>query len=117
MPTLHSPSAAPTAPYLNAKLNPLHPGLRNLGLKLGNRLALFQPTTTAWTLRRQRYFYYFVDSLRDWPTTAPPVPRTAFASRSLGMDFGFLSREGSRLAFTRSQSFFQHLSQPFDLGF
>ena len=91
--------------------------LRNLGLKLRNRRALLQPTSTARTLRRQRYFHYFVDSLRDWPTTATPVLRAAFASRFLRMGFGFLSREGSRLALTRSQSFFQHPSQPLDLAF
>jgi hypothetical protein len=50
MPALHPPSAAPAAPHLNAKLDPLHRWLRNLGLKLGNRLALLEPTSTSRTL-------------------------------------------------------------------
>ena len=83
-----------------------HPGLRNLGLKLGNRLALLQPTSTARTLRRQRYFHYFVDSLRDWPTTATPVLRAAFASWFLRMGLGSCREKGAawRLLVRRASS-------------
>jgi len=33
------------------------------------------------------------------------------------LGFGVAAREGGRLSFTGSQSFFQHPSQPFILGF
>jgi hypothetical protein len=117
MPALHPPSAAPTAPHPNAKLDPLDRWFRNLGLKLGNRLALLQPTSTSRTLGGQGYFHHFVDSLGDRPTTAAPILLAAFASRFLGLGFGFVSREGGRLSLTGSQSFFQQPSQPFVLRF
>ena len=116
MPALHPPSAAPAAPNVNTKFNPVNPWLRNLRLKLGNRRALLEPTTTARTLGRQRYFQHFVDSLRDRPTTATSILLAVLASRLLGMGFGFLPREGSRLSLTSSQSFFQQPSRPFVLG-
>jgi hypothetical protein len=114
---LHPSSAAPTASHVNAKLDPLHPRLRNLRLKLGNHLPLLEPTSTSRTLGGQRYFYHFVDPLRDRPTTATPILLAAFASRFLGLVFGFVSREGGRLSLTGSKSFFQQPSQPFVLGF
>ena len=116
MPALHPPSAAPAAPHVNAKLDPLDPWLRNLRLKLGNHLPLLEPTSTSRTLGGQRYFYHFVDSLRDRPTTATPILLAAFASRFLGLGFGFVSREGGRLSLTGSKSFFQQPPQPFVLG-
>ena len=117
MPALHPPPAAPAAPHLNAKLNPLHLWRRNLRLKLGNRLLLLHTTSTSRTPGRQRYFHYFVDLFRDRPTTASTILLAAFPSRFLGLGFGVASREGGRLSFTGSQRFFQHPSQPFILGF
>jgi len=117
MPPLHSPLAPPAAPHRNAKLDPLHRRLRNLGLKLGNRLALLQPSSTSRALSGQQYFYHFVDSLGDRPMTAATILRAAFAPRFLGLGFGFVSREGGRLSLTGSQSFFQPSPQPFVLSF
>jgi hypothetical protein len=116
MPALHPPSAAPAAPHVNAKLDPLDPWLRNLRLKLGNRLALLEPTSTSRTLGGQRYFHHFIDSLWDRPTTATPILLAAFASWFLGLGFGFVPREGGCLSLTGSQSFFQQPPQPFVLG-
>ena len=111
---LHPSPAAPAAPHPNAKLNPLHLWRRNLRLKLGNRLLFLHTTSTSRTPGGQRYFHYFVDLLRDWPTTASTILLAAFPSRFLGLGFGVASRERSRLALIGSQSFFQHPSQPFD---
>ena len=116
MPAVHPPLATPTAPHMNAKLNPLHPRFRNLRLKLGNRLALLEPTSTSRTLGGQRYFHHFIDSLWDRPTTATPILLAAFASWFLGLGFGFVPREGGCLSLTGSQSFFQQPPQPFVLG-
>jgi hypothetical protein len=116
MPALHPPSAAPAAPHVNAKLDPLDPWLRNLRLKLGNRLALLEPTSTSRTLGGQRYFHHFIDSLWNRPTTATPILLAAFASWFLGLGFGFVPREGGCLSLTGSQSFFQQPPQPFVLG-
>ena len=101
---------------MNAKLDPLDPWLRNLRLKLGNRLALLEPTSTSRTLGGQRYFHHFIDSLWDRPTTATPILLAAFASWFLGLGFGFVPREGGCLSLTGSQSFFQQPPQPFVLG-
>jgi hypothetical protein len=117
MPALHSSPAAPAAPHVNAKLNPLHPRLRNLCLKLRNRPALLQTASTSRTLGEQRHFYYFVDLLRDRPTTATPILLAASASRFPGLGFGVVPRKGGSLSLTGSQSFFQQPSQPFVLGF
>jgi DNA-binding NarL/FixJ family response regulator len=115
MPALHPSTATPAVPHVNAKLDSLHSWLRNLRLKLGNRLALLNPTSTSRTLSRQHHLHHFVDSLRDWPTTVTSIFPTAFASRFLGLGFGVVSREGGRLSLTGSQSVFQQPSQPFVL--
>src|SRR6266446_1518651 len=98
MSPLHSPLATPAAPHGNAKLNALHPRLRNLGLELRNGLALFQPASASWTAGRQRYFDNFINGVGKGPTIAATILLSCFASWSLGLALGFLPREGSRLS-------------------
>src|SRR6266480_3860060 len=98
MPALYPPSATSTAPHRNAKLNTLHPWFRNLGLELRNGLALFQPPAASRTAGRQRYFHNFINGVGEGPTIAAPILLSCFASGFLGMGFGFLPREGSRLS-------------------
>ena len=97
-PPLHSPSATPTAPYRNAKLNALNPGFRNLGLELRNGRALFQPASASRTAGRQRYVDNFINRVRKGPAIAAPILLSRFASGFLGLGFGFLPLEGSRLS-------------------
>src|SRR5258707_10257192 len=101
MSPLHSPSATPAAPHRNAKLNALHPRLRNLGLELRNGLALFQPASASRTAGRQRYFDNFINRGGKGPGITAPILLSHFASGSLGVGFGFLPREGSRLSLRR----------------
>src|SRR5258708_11133598 len=93
MSPLHSPSATPAAPHRNAKLNALHPRLRNLGLELRNGLALFQPASASRTAGRQRYFDNFINRGGNGPATAAPTLLSPFSSRSLGLGLGVLPRE------------------------
>jgi hypothetical protein len=102
MPALHPPSATPTAPDRNAKLNALYSWWRNLGLELGDGLALFQSTSAPRTAGRQRYFHNFIDFLREGPTTSAPILLSCFASGLMRIGFGFLSRKGRRLSFPGS---------------
>ncbi len=113
MSPLHSPSATPTAPDRNAKLNELDPRFRNLGLELRNGLALFQPTSASRTAGRQRYFHDFIDLIGEGPTIAAPILLSCFASGFLRMTFGFLPREGGRLSLRGSKSLFQQPPQTF----
>src|SRR5258706_13462555 len=73
MSPLHSPSATPAAPHRNAKLNALHPRLRNLGLELRNGLALFQPASASRTAGRQRYFDNFINRGGKGPAVRRPI--------------------------------------------
>src|SRR5258708_33172370 len=98
MSPLHAPSATPTAPDRNAKFNTLHPRFRNLGLELRNGRALFQPASASRTAGRQRYFDNFINRVGKGPTIAAPIRLSCFASGFLGLGFGFLPREGSRLS-------------------
>src|SRR5258705_5740261 len=90
MSPLHSPSATPAAPHRNAKLNALHPRLRNLGLELRNGLALFQPASASRTAGRQRYFDNFINRGGKGAAIAAPIMLYHFASRALGLGFRFL---------------------------
>src|SRR5258705_12482166 len=98
MSPVHSPSATPAAPHRNAKLNAPHPRLRNLGLELRNGLALFQPASASRTAGRQRYFDNFINRGGKGPAIAAPILLFHFSSGSLGLGFGFLPREVSRLS-------------------
>src|SRR5260370_20890007 len=81
MSPLHSPSATPAAPHGNAKLNALHPRLRNLGLELRNGLALFQPASASWTAGRQRYFDNFINRGGKGAAISAPPPPFPLSSR------------------------------------
>src|SRR6266851_1589027 len=98
MSPLHSSSAAPAASDRNAELNALHPRFRNLGLELINGLALFQLASASRTAGRQRYFDNFINRVGKGPAIAAPILLSCFASGFLGLGFGFLPREGSRLS-------------------
>src|SRR5260370_7909582 len=97
MSPLHAPSATPTAPHRNAKLNALHPRFRNLGLELRNGRALFQPASASRAAGRQRYFDNFINRVGKGPTIAAPILLSCFASGFFGMSFGFLPPQSSRL--------------------
>src|SRR5258705_3109424 len=98
----HTPSASPATPHRNAKLNALHSRFRNLGLKLRNGLALFQPASASWTAGRQRYFDNFINRGGKGPAIAAPILLSRFASGFLRLALGFLPREGSRLSLRSS---------------
>src|SRR5258705_13279978 len=117
MSPLHSPSATPAAPHRNAKLNALHPRLRNLGLELRNGLALFQPASASRTAGRQRYFDNFINRGGEGPAIAGPILLSHFASGSLGLGFGFFPREGGRLWLRGSVRPFPQQPPPFGLLF
>src|SRR5258708_28702126 len=97
MSPLHSPSATPAAPHRNAKLNALHPRLRNLGLELRNGLALFQPASASWTAGRQRYFDNFINRGGKGPAVAAPLLLFPFSFRVFGLGFWVFPRRGERL--------------------
>src|SRR5258708_24400791 len=103
MSPLHSPSATPAAPHRNAKLNALHPRLRNLGLELRNGLALFQPASASRTAGRQRYFDNFINRGGKGPAVAAPILLFHFAAGAFGLGFGVLPRERSPLSLPGSQ--------------
>jgi hypothetical protein len=103
MPALHPQPAAPAPPQLNAKLNPLDLGGRNLRLKLRNRPSSRSPphrggregsgtSTTSSTCcrdrRRQRRQYF-------WQLFRPGF---------WGWVLGLVAREEGRLSFTGAQS-------------
>src|SRR5260370_27651264 len=93
MSPLHSPSATPAAPHGNAKLNALHPRLRNLGLELRNGLALFQPASASWTAGRQRYFDNFINRGGKGAAIAGPLLLFRVSSGVLWLGFLCFSRE------------------------
>src|SRR5258705_383609 len=96
MSPLHSPSATPAAPHRNAKLNALHPRLRNLGLELRNGLALFQPASASRTAGRQRYFDNFINRGGRGPAIAAPILLSPFGAGALWLGFGVFPRGGCR---------------------
>src|SRR5260370_22560194 len=108
MSPLHSPSATPAAPHGNAKLNALHPRLRNLGLELRNGLALFQPASASWTAGRQRYFDNFINRGGKGPAIAAPLLLSRFSSGVFGLGVWFLPPEGGPLSLCGSLRLFPH---------
>src|SRR5258705_3813743 len=110
MSPLHSPSATPAAPHRNAKLNALHPRLRNLGLELRNGLALFQPASASRTAGRQRYFDNFINRGGKGPGIAAPILLSHFSSGAFGLGFWCLPRERGRLSLCGSVRPLPHIS-------
>src|SRR5258706_14882246 len=104
---LHWPSASTARPHRNAKLNALHSRFRNLGLKLRNGLALFQPASASWTAGRQRYFDNFINRGGEGAAITGPIQLFPLPSRVLWCGLGVLPREGRRVAL-RAQYRFLH---------
>src|SRR5260370_8587618 len=112
MSPLHSPSAAPAAPHGNAKLNALHPRLRNLGLELRNGLALFQPASASWTAGRQRYFDNFINRGGKGPGIGAAPLLSPFSSGVFGLGFGVFPRERSPVSLRRAYGPFLQIPHP-----
>src|SRR5258706_11190084 len=109
MSPLHSPSASPATPHRNAKLNALHSRFRNLGLKLRNGLALFQPASASWTAGRQRYFDNFINRGGEGAALAAPLLLFPLASGVLGVGVWVFARQRRRLSSPRAAHLFlQH---------
>ena len=111
MPPLHPPPAMSTAAHMNPKFNVLHPRFRNLGLKLGHRLAFLKLASATGTPRGQWHFDNFIDLLGDGPTIGASIPLSWFASGLFGSGLGILPREGSGLSLHGSQRLFQQSLQ------
>jgi hypothetical protein len=89
----------PAMAYMNAKLNPLHPRLGNLGLILGNQLGFLQPASTLRTLLGQRYFDGLIHFFGNLAPTATPILRPRLAPGFLGMSFGCRWEKGAACRF------------------
>jgi hypothetical protein len=63
------------------------------------------------------YLHYFVDLLRDLPTTASTILLAAFPLRFLGLGFGWRRLKGPPPVVDWLAEFFPPPSQPFILGF
>src|SRR5487761_40744 len=100
MPPLHPPPTMSAATHVNAKFNALYPRFRDLGLKLGHRLAFLELPPASRTPRGQGHLDHLIHLFGNGPTRGASVLLSWFASGFFGSGLGILPRERSGLSLT-----------------
>ena len=111
MTPLHTPSTTLAPAHMNAKFDPLYPGLRYLRLILLLNPGLFQCAAAVRTTTRQFGVQRLVNRRGNRTATAAAIPCTRLPPRLRRMGLGPTPRERRRLTLSSPLRFFQGAQQ------